>query len=52
MTDDDHIPVSYSMYVDNLPKLSRNFNDFCGKIDWESISDQNRRMYYECTMKY
>lgn len=49
MSDDDHIPVSISIQVDSLPKLSKYDNDFSGKINWDGISDQNKKLYYERT---
>ena len=33
MSDDDHIPVSFSLQVESLPQLSRLNNDINGKIN-------------------
>ena len=52
MSDDDHIPIELSIQVENLPKLSMNSNDVCGKINWEGISDQNEKIYYDTTRSY
>ena len=47
ITDEDHIPVSLSIQVDRLPKLSKVDNDFSGKVKWDCISDQNIKLYYD-----
>ena len=50
LTDEDQIPVSISVEVDNLPKLSKTNNDYSGKINWDCLSDQNKKLYYDRTM--
>ena len=51
MTDEDHIPVSISLEVDNLPKLSSLSNDIGGRINWDCISDQNKKLYCDLSKK-
>ena len=51
MTDEDHIPVTFSMSVDCLPKLSSNVNKVSSKIKWDGLSDKCIKQYHEHTSK-
>ena len=45
-TDEDHIPLSFILCVDNLPATSDTINDISAKIRWDGVSDSNRDIYY------
>ena len=49
MSDDDHIPVSMSLQVDSLPKLSESDNNFSGRIKWDCVTDHNIKLYHDLT---
>ena len=42
MSDDDHIPVIFSLSVAHLPATSDNVNDISAKIKWNAITEENR----------
>ena len=46
MSDNDHIPVSFNVCVDNLPASSDAVNDISAKIKWDAVTDANRNLYY------
>ena len=39
MSDDDHIPMSFKIHVDLLPKLSEEVNDINTNIKWDSVPE-------------
>ena len=47
MSDDDHIPMSFKIHVDLLPKLSEEVNDINTNIKWDSVPDASRKVYYK-----
>ena len=49
MSDDDHIPVCFSLKVDHLPATSDDMNDITAKIKWEAITDENKKLYHSKT---
>ena len=49
MSDDDHIPISFSLQVESLPQLTSFKNDINGKIKWDCVLDKNIKHYYERT---
>ena len=49
MSDDDHIPISFSLQVESLPQLSRSNNNINGRIKWDIVLDKHIKRYYERT---
>ena len=49
MSDDDHIPISFSLQVESLPQLTSFKNDINGKIKWDCVLDKNIKHYYDRT---
>ena len=37
ISDEDHIPVKFSISVSNMPKLTNNNNNYTPKINWDCI---------------
>ena len=46
ISDEDHVPVSFEISVENLPTFSDNTNDISAKIRWDCITDTNCNTYY------
>ena len=49
MSDDDYIPISFSLQVESLPQLTSFKKDINGKIKWDCVLDKNIKHYYDRT---
>ena len=45
ISDEDHIPISFTMNVEHLPAISDITNDLTAKINWDCISKSNCDLY-------
>lgn len=49
VTDEDHIPFSLSLSVDNIPIISAQRNDCSPKVHFDTLSDRDRERYRDTT---
>ena len=52
ISDEDHLPVRFTVNVSNMPTLTNATNDYTPKINWNDIPDNKLAEYHIATSKH